>query len=38
MTLGGAEQWVLVRGPRAKAPILLKIHGGPAKPRFPRST
>ena len=35
MTLGGAEQWVLVRGPRANAPILLKIHGGPGQAEIP---
>ena len=35
MTIGGVEQWVLVRGPRATAPILLKIHGGPGQAEIP---
>ena len=35
MTIGGVEQWVLVRGPRANAPILLKIHGGPGQAEIP---
>lgn len=29
VTLGGHEQWLLLRGHRADAPILLVLHGGP---------
>lgn len=29
MTLGGARQYVLLRGPDREAPILVNVHGGP---------
>ncbi len=29
VTLGGHEQWLLLRGHKADAPILLVLHGGP---------
>lgn len=29
LTLGGARQWILIRGADVNAPVILKIHGGP---------
>lgn len=34
-TIGGVTQWVLVRGRRDSAPILVKIHGGPGQAEIP---
>jgi pimeloyl-ACP methyl ester carboxylesterase len=35
MMLGDTEHWVLVRGRRVDAPILLKVHGGPGQAEIP---
>lgn len=31
VTIGGAKQWVLIRGRSASSPLLLKLHGGPGQ-------
>ncbi|WP_269716058.1 alpha/beta fold hydrolase [Caulobacter sp. NIBR2454] len=35
MTLGGASQWVSIRGADRANPIIIFIHGGPAAPELP---
>ena len=35
--IGGAEQWISVRGRDRDNPLLLMIHGGPASPEMPSS-
>jgi hypothetical protein len=35
--IGGARQWISVRGRDRSNPILLMIHGGPASPEMPTS-
>ncbi|MET0338684.1 MAG: alpha/beta hydrolase [Caulobacter sp.] len=35
MTLGGARQWVSIRGTDKANPVIVFIHGGPAAPELP---
>ncbi len=35
VTLGGVEQYLIIRGRDAKAPVMLFLHGGPGSPEYP---
>jgi proline iminopeptidase len=37
ISIGGAEQWISVRGRDSRNPIILMIHGGPASPEMQTS-
>ncbi len=35
VTLGGVEQYLIIRGHDATAPVMLYVHGGPGSPEYP---